>query len=352
MLPCPRCTFPMDVFTHQGEELDHCRRCGGTFLDPGEAAVVFGGSAEPEAWRDAWHVEDLGRSKLPCPKDREILTAHRVRFEKQDVEVDTCPRCGGLWLDRDEGATLFNVVRAAQDKAKAREMGLEKPGVGSYLFQLFTGFPVEVWNPVRRRPVVVFTLVGLLAAIFVVQLAITPWLAEHQGVLMMVPAEIRHGQHLWTIVTSGFLHGGFAHLLGNLYFLYIFGDNVEDVLGRTRFLTVYAVSLLTGSLLHFAFNADSAIPMLGASGAISGIMASYVLLFPKTKLWVMIVLFRVRIPVWAYLGFWVLFQVAMAYTHAQGTAWFAHLGGFAAGMVATYIYKSGLADAPGTAHAV
>jgi membrane associated rhomboid family serine protease len=326
---CPRCTWPLTVFTHQGVELDHCRRCGGTFLDPGEAASIFGVAAEPQSWREEHHSRPHGTSRLSCPTGHALLEIWRVTFDKDEVEVDVCPRCHGLWIDRDEGAKLFNIVRRSRDHAQAKELGIDKPGLGSYVFQILTGFPIEVWNPVKHRPVVMQTIFALLIMCFCVQLfggavlgpeAITDWFA-------LKPADPRP----WAFITYGFLHGGFAHILGNLYFLWIFGDNVEDALGRQRFVLLYLVSNFAGGLLHFVFNLGSPIFMLGASGAISGLMGAYLVLFPRVKMWVMIVVVRLKIGVIWYIGFWVGYQVLMAFTGQAAVAWFAHLGGFAAG---------------------
>ena len=328
---CPRCTYWLSVYTHGATELDHCDRCGGTFLDPGEAAEVFGELADPSSWKESWHTESLGPTNLQCPRDGERLVGHRVEFDKDRVEVDTCPDCHGLWLDAHEGTALYNLVSAAEDKARRRQMGIEKPGVASYLFQLFTGFPVEVWNPVRRKPVLVYSLIGILVAAFVVQLVLTPVLTEDPGILFMVPTQVLAGDRLWTIITSEFFHGGFAHIAGNLYFLWVFGDNVEDVLGKRRFIVLYMAALVAANLLHLVFESGSDIPTLGASGAISGVMGAYVVLFPKVKLYVMILFFRFSIGVIWYLGFWVVMQIGMAAMDMPGVAWMAHIGGFIAG---------------------
>jgi len=326
-------------WVYQDVEVDHCDRCHGTFLDRGETSILFGPDVEPEAWKDAWPTTDLGLTRLACPKDRHVLHGYAVAFEKTKVEVDTCPHCQGLWLDADEAKALQGVIEDAHAQAARREAGLDKPGAGSYLFQLFTGFPVEAWNPIKHRPVLVQSLVGLLAAIFVLQVIFRDPMNAHPGLLMMIPTEVLAGEHVWTIVTSGFLHGGIAHLLGNLYFLYVFGDNVEDSLGRGRFAVIYGAALLAGSLLHLGTMAGSSVPTLGASGAISGIMGAYVVLFPKTRVYVVILFLRFGLGVTWYLGFWILMQVGMAAMGTPGVAWFAHIGGFVAGAILAWGMK-------------
>lgn len=346
MVRCPRCTYPLDLYTHAEVELDHCRRCGGNFLDPGEANLLFGSHAEPERWRESHASRSLGNSDLFCPKDRHVLEAFEVVFENEKAEVDVCTHCHGMWLDRTEGQRLYDVAARAAEHARQRDSGEISPGIRSYVFQLLTGFPVEAWNPVRTRPVVVYALVTILALVFAGQLAarvlVPEWWGAHHDLFMMVPVDVLNGHHLWTIVSCAFLHGGFMHLIGNAYFLWIFGDNVEDELGPGRFLVLYAVALLSGSLLHFAFNANSDIPMLGASGAIAGVMGAYLVLFPHVKLYVMIVFVRFRIRVFWYLGFWIAYQFLMFAIGGVGVAWLAHAGGFFAGAIAAWIFKSGI----------
>lgn len=336
---CPQCTFPLSRLEHREVEIEHCERCRGSFLDAGEASLLFGKDVEPEAWKEAWPTQDLGPTRRRCPKDSEWLRGHRVSFRAERVEVETCDACGGLWVDAQEALKLKSIVDAAQNEAAQRASGLHKPGIGSYLFQVFTGFPVEAWNPVRHRPVIVHTLLGMLASIFVLQVIFQDTLEAEPGRLMMVPAEVMNGQHLWTLVSSAFLHGGLMHLVGNLYFLWIFGDNIEDALGRKRFLILYAVALLAGGLLHLLTNTDSAIPLLGASGAIAGVMGAYIVLFPKVRVYVMITVLRINISVTWYLGFWILMQFGMAAMGGEGVAWMAHIGGFLAGVVVALLYR-------------
>jgi membrane associated rhomboid family serine protease len=319
------------------------------FLDPGEASAVFGEAAEPSSWKEELHAKPLGPSRLTCPTGHSPLDAFAVTLGKDRVEIDTCPRCRGLWIDKNEGTKLYNLVSGGREEARRMELGIDRPGLGLYVFQLLTGFPMEVWNPVRRRPVIVHSLVALLIALFVFQLVLAGVLGSELEpslkYFLAVPSEILSGRYIWTIVTCGFFHGGIAHILGNLYFLWIFGDNVEDVLGRERFLVLYGVSLVAASLLHIAFNASSTIPMLGASGAISGLMGAYLVLFPKVRLW--IVLFFIRFPIrviW-YLGFWIAYQLVMAMAGVQAVAWFAHIGGFIAGLVMAIVFRPSAAIA-------
>lgn len=236
MRSCPRCTFPLTPYRHYdanlGQQigLDHCHRCGGSFLDPGVATSAFGPGAEPSVWKGSHATRGPDPSRLRCPADGQQLEAYYIKFEGPEVEVDTCAHCRGMWVDRHEGAMIQQIVAHAETVAYRKREGLDKPGLLSYVFQLITLMPIEVWNPVRRTPWVVYSLIGLLILVFIGEL--NGAFVFGDGRLMMIPAQIQDGEHIWTVITSAFLHAGWPHLLGNLYFLWIFGDNVEDALGH------------------------------------------------------------------------------------------------------------------------
>jgi membrane associated rhomboid family serine protease len=309
-------------------ELDHCHRCKGNFFDPGEVGSTFGLFTEPHV------ATPLGRSKLRCPAGHEHLQAYRVSFEKKDVEVDVCPDCMGLWLDATEGKQLREILMAEQSAKEAAEVSAG--GAKTYLFQLFTGFPIEVYNPVRERPVLLLTLISSLVLIFVGQIVVGHEIV--QG-FCLIPQAFWAGDQLWGLFTYAFLHGSLFHLLGNLYFLYVFGDNIEDTLGKKGLVLILVASAFAGGALHVAAQPQSPIPALGASGAISGIMGAYLVLFPRVKVWVVFFFVRFKLGVLWYFGIWVLFNSLNALFGAPGIAWFAHIGGFAAGVAVAYVVR-------------
>jgi membrane associated rhomboid family serine protease len=150
-----------------------------------------------------------------------------------------------------------------------------------------------------------------------------------------------------TPLSASFLHGSWMHLAGNMLFLFVFGDNVEDDLGHFRYLVFYVASAVLASLAHALVLPASTSPLIGASGAVSGVVAAYVLLHPRAKIWVL-VLFRIPVKLramWA-IGAWILFQAASAYfaDSSDDTAWFAHIGGLVAGAVLILLLKR--ADTP------
>jgi membrane associated rhomboid family serine protease len=156
--------------------------------------------------------------------------------------------------------------------------------------------------------------------------------------------------HPWlTMFTSMFMHGGWGHLLGNMLFLWIFGDNIENRLGHTRYLVFYLLCGILASLAHVyttAFMGHSTeIPSLGASGAISGVMGAYLILFPRRKVNVLLLRFIVAVPALVALGIWILFQIisgmGMLGGQSDGVAYAAHIGGFIAGMALIKFFDRG-----------
>jgi membrane associated rhomboid family serine protease len=145
-----------------------------------------------------------------------------------------------------------------------------------------------------------------------------------------------------TLVTSMFLHVSWLHLIGNMLFLWVFGDNVEDELGHMRFLLFYIVCGVAGGLAHTLANPESVQPLVGASGAISGVVGAYLVLFPRVKLWALFLAgIPLRVPVYWALGFWIVIQIVNAVTLVDtSTGWFAHLGGLAAGILVILLVRT------------
>ena len=146
----------------------------------------------------------------------------------------------------------------------------------------------------------------------------------------------------FTLVSSMFLHGGWFHLIGNMMFLWVFGNNIEDAMGHVKFALFYLVSGLAAAGAQMAVNPDSTIPMVGASGAVSGVLGAYLVLYPRARIYTFVVLgffmSTVQLPAYVMLGYWIVLQVlgglpALAGMEKGGVAFFAHIGGFVAGLV-------------------
>ncbi len=145
-----------------------------------------------------------------------------------------------------------------------------------------------------------------------------------------------------TLFTAMFVHGGILHLAGNMLFLWIFGDNIEDALGHVKFILFYLGSGVVASMAHISMEPSSTLPMIGASGAIAGVLGAYFLLFPRAKVLTLVFLVFfiniVRLPAVIFLGLWFLFQI-LSSGSGGGIAWYAHIGGFVAGAAAIMILR-------------
>lgn len=218
--------------------------------------------------------------------------------------------------------------------------------------------PLRDNNPriLIARPAVTWGIILACVAIFVLQVLSGPQTSEAIAYSFgLIPAVLVGARDLapaldvvpaWaTLFTSMFLHGGLMHLVGNMLFLGVFGDNIEDSMGHGRFLLFYLVCGAAAALTHVMIAPTAAVPMIGASGAISGVMGAYLILHPKA--WVTILLFWIPLvfPAWILLLVWIGFQVFSALGSGAtggGVAWWAHIGGFAAGaaLISTFRHKT------------
>jgi membrane associated rhomboid family serine protease len=210
--------------------------------------------------------------------------------------------------------------------------------------------PLRDDNPIRSRPVVTVALIVLCTLVFFWQLSLSANGQQQAAYLFgLIPAVLFGNAQLegqWipagaTIITSMFLHGGWLHLIGNMLYLWIFGDNIEDRLGRGRFVVFYLVCGVVAALGQGVADPRSEVPMIGASGAISGVLGAYLVLYPRAKVLVLLPLLifvtTVRVPALVVLGIWFAGQLLSSLVAAPGSgggvAFAAHVGGFVAGVV-------------------
>jgi len=194
------------------------------------------------------------------------------------------------------------------------------------------------------RPYVNYTIIATCTLVFIYQL-FSSFSDQQLGKSIilnygLVPREIASGRKLWTLITSMFLHGGFLHIIGNMLYLWIFGDNVEDAFGHLPYLGLYAAAGIFGSILHILIAPGSSIPTIGASGAISGAMGAYFVLYPRARVLTLVPIFFflrfIYLPAYILLGFWILLQFLYGFgapAGAGGVAYFAHIGGFLVGVL-------------------
>jgi membrane associated rhomboid family serine protease len=212
--------------------------------------------------------------------------------------------------------------------------------------------PLRDTAPGKRPPLVTWALIAINITAFVYELGLDPRQLEELFYRFgLVPARYSHAEWArwvgypaddwWPFLTSMFLHGGLLHVAGNMWTLWIFGDNVEDRMGHGRFLLFYLLTGIAAGLTHWFTNLDSTVPTVGASGAIAGVLGAYFVLFPRARVIVFLPLlflpFFFELPAVTYLLIWFLIQIAsgtlagLGPGDAGGVAWWAHVGGFAAG---------------------
>jgi len=215
--------------------------------------------------------------------------------------------------------------------------------------------PIRDTIRTETYPIVNSLIIAVNVLFFFVELSQGQRLNEFIYIYGLVPARyaipqisayFTSGQQVISFVTFMFLHGGFLHLLGNMWSLYIFGDNVEDRLGHLRYLVFYLLCGLASGVSHLVINWHSKVPTIGASGAIAGVMGAYFILYPRAKVLTLVPIFFFfqffELPAFVFLGIWFLFQfLSAAGTSAQagGIAWWAHIGGFVFGVIFLKLFE-------------
>lgn len=217
--------------------------------------------------------------------------------------------------------------------------------------------PIHDDNPTHIRPYVTWAIIGVCVAAFLWQLSLDPTTERNVvyalGVVPSVvlgekflPPEVVLVPSFVTLITSMFMHGGWMHLIGNMLFLWIFGNNIEDAMGHIKFIVFYGICGLAAAGGQIASDPGSTVPMIGASGAISGVLGAYLLLYPRARvlmlIWLGFFVTTMRIPAVIVLGGWIalqLYSAAASDGSAGGVAWWAHIGGFAAGLALITFFR-------------
>lgn len=215
-------------------------------------------------------------------------------------------------------------------------------------------FPIGDDNIIGgKKPIISYTLLIINILVFLYTLSLGMDSSEvFLNTYGSIPYEITNGQDFFTLMTSMFLHGGIMHIIGNMLFLWIFADNIEAVVGSAMFLGFYLLGGFIASFVHIATDLDSVIPTVGASGAISAVMGAYLIMFPKSRIKVIFIVFAFYVPAIAFLGLWFIQQLLSGIGNigpataeeAGGVAWWAHIGGFIFGLIAGYVFKNRFAN--------
>ena len=230
-------------------------------------------------------------------------------------------------------------------------------------------FPLRDNNPTRRVPIVTFLLVAINVVVFGYEFTLGPGLPHFVAAYGAIPYEITHftdlvGAHAGsfehtpgpsfiplTILTSMFMHGSVMHIFGNMLYLWIFGNNVEDILGRVRFLLFYLVCGVAAAFTHILVNADSTVPTVGASGAVAGVLGAYLVAYPRARVTTLVFLGifirLMEVPAAVLLVLWFVMQSLQGVLSlgvgemTGGVAWFAHVGGFLSGVAGVLVLAGG-----------
>jgi len=340
MQNCPSCNSN-SILKHEfhRQEVEKCQDCHGIWLELGEldGALSIADNGNSQVHMEETLGECLGKSDRHCHVcDTKLLRYHLMSgFE---VEVDTCPSCFGVWLDHDE------LDKVAQSPAIAKALlELDKPThKRTWLFQFLSQMPVEYNLKPKRTPWAMYSLL-LLNIIFFMSYSVG--IVDESFVFnnfALHSDQVSHGQQLWTLLTHMYMHGGLMHLVGNMYFLYIIGDNLEDTLGRRKFLLYYTLCGLGAAAAQIIADPNSYIPMVGASGAIAGLYGMYLLWFRHASLTLMIIVYQKKVSPMIFFGFWIITNIVGLYLANEsggGVAYWAHIGGFIVGIVIGLLVK-------------
>lgn len=347
---CPACATPLNTVRQRDGIFFHCPGCDGRAISFPQIRRMAGDRFATELIRQLNRFAQSGGK--PCPFCRQPMRV--FPGPQSGPALDACRLCTTVWFDPrefeavPEGAVESSDelhMRAAEAHARLRLWEAEPQGVSDAppedLWKVIPGLfgcPVETQAPTLRGwPWLTWLVAGLITVISLI--AFTE-LEDAVRVWGFVPAQAwRYGGLTW--VSSFFIHGGLLHLIGNLYFLLVFGDNVEDVLGRHRYGLLLVAATLAGNLVHWLAMPSSTVPCVGASGGISGVIAFYGLKFPQARLGFLFryfVHFRwVQMPAWTALVLWLVWQIVGLSLELSGfssVAATAHLGGAAVGFVA------------------
>ncbi|MFV7785297.1 rhomboid family intramembrane serine protease [Shewanella marisflavi] len=328
---CPGChKGVLKTYNFHGEMVDCCRQCGGIWFENGKlnAALSKADNGDENVSFEESLGQLLGRSSRSCHQcDRSLHRYHLM--ESYHVEVDICHSCSGVWIDEHERT---KVVQSPRIKQVLGELNA-KPGAISWVFQFLLKMPVEFNLKPKSRPLITYLLLALNIVIFAAYGFNQASTEQVFAQFAMRSNEVLAGHHPWTLLSHMFLHGDIMHLAGNMYFLYVVGDNLEDVLGRAKFLGLYLLCGLAAAAAQIIADPASSVYMVGASGAIAGLFGMYLMWFRHASLTFMILIFQKKLSPMVFFAIWLGFNIFGLLMAGQGVAYWAHIGGFVMGLI-------------------
>lgn len=370
-LKCPFCSNELAEVAGKSATVDVCQNCKGIWFDHGELVNIVQGllqrdGVSPRSFRpfEKSGVQVLrvdGQGERICPRCQQHMKPLNYAYDS-NIILEKCSKCEGIWADAGEA---HEVARYLKEDPRARVIGeaLLQMQQGDQtlkdlaeLGDMLTARNVPPWLLVmpkiilplsddtqrHRTPLVTIAIIVFNILVFMGQVMLVKDYEAYVQRFGFTPT------HFWSfgLLSSMFIHAGLLHLAGNMFFLWLFGDNVEDRFHRPGYFIFYLCCGLSAIVLHAVMNPSASLPAVGASGAISGIMGAYLVFYPAARIKAFFIYKILHIPAVLYLGTWFLFQLLWGFvTQASGVthvAWFAHIGGFIFGGLVAYIKKKQL----------
>jgi len=374
-MKCPVCYHSLRRLKSRDIIIDACPHCKGIWFDDGELpeyvkSLSQSSKIQPRKdhlfeSRQVTSLSQLKEQNRICPCCEFVMKKFNYAYDS-NVFLDKCPNCNGLWADAGEVSQIASYLKD-NPKVKAIAKDLIKKQKNLEACQDLTNFnriplyalympkiiiPLSDDTPRQKFPFLTITIIAMCTACFLAQTFLVGSPGNFVEKYGFVPSNFFD----LGLLTSIFLHGGTIHLIGNMFFLWLFGDNIEDIFSRLGFLTFYLACGIFANVIHGVFNLDSQIPCIGASGAISGIMGAYLAFYPKARLKVLVICRIIHIPAYLYLVFWFLLQIFNLFLSnmigCSGVAWYAHIGGFVFGLLFAVCFKHFIAPGANNVDAV
>lgn len=355
MLICPNCQTRLSRAKSSAGVSFVCRSCAGRTTTVESLKKTVPGETVNSLWQEA--LARSGAPKRHCPSCNHLMAEVAIKGASHDVYLDVCTGCHLVWFDATEYEMLPHKptqkstksispvsaearekmakikIKLIEEQSQQQMTGRQSPdALWKYLPAIF-GMPVEFDSGILQRfPWVTWLLTLIISFISILAFNDLRNVVAQYG---LIPADYGRFSGL-TFLTSFFLHGGILHLVGNMYFLLVFGDNVEDVLGKGRYLGLLIFAALLGDIAHIMADPTSPVPCIGASGGISGIIVFYAFKFPNARLGFLLFFRWFRMPASVMLFLWILLQIYGVFRQTAGVSSvssIAHLGGAAAGFI-------------------
>jgi len=365
MLLCPACGQQLIKHNYCDIQLDYCPGCGGLWFDDGEmestvASLIRNDQVEDadiELHKAITKSRQIDEPLRNCPKCRVELTKFNYAYDS-NVILDRCPSCKGVWADGNEinlvascvkGNPKLDKMGAAladfhEEKKIVHDMAKQKGAAFSrtraYPGPIFP-IPIGIDNKTGKTPYILCGIMLINIVIFLFGLSVNEGLFHRYG---FVPMDLFKLTAAPKMLSSMFIHADIAHLLGNMIFLWLFGVNIENRIGSKRFILLYLLCGVGAIVGHSVIYAGSLNPLGGASGAISGLMGAFYLLFPKTRINSLFMGRVIKVPAKWYLAGWMVLQLCNGImsafpTHFSNIAFWGHLSGFLTGYLILKLKK-------------